>query len=152
MAKPSRPCPTPHCANLQPCSAHPRKPFANAQRSSTLYNTLRWKHESRAFLQANPYCVARLTVLPVRRALTPSEAEQIRVRFQREYAEHPNKMIELEESGLCGAPATVVDHRIPHRGNAAAFWNRGNWAALCKPHHQAKTGRETRARVEGVRR
>ena len=41
----------------------------------------------------------------------------------------------------CDRPATVVDHRVPHRGDEARFWDRRNWSALCKPHHDAKTGR-----------
>ena len=40
-------------------------------------------------------------------------------------------------------PATVVDHIIPHRGDQALFWDRTNWQALCKAHHDAKTARET---------
>nr|WP_234052689.1 MULTISPECIES: HNH endonuclease signature motif containing protein [unclassified Xanthobacter] len=35
----------------------------------------------------------------------------------------------------CGAPATVVDHRIPHRGDRKLFWDRSNWAPLCRPCH-----------------
>jgi hypothetical protein len=38
--------------------------------------------------------------------------------------------------------ATVVDHIVPHRGNMRLFWARENWAARCKPHHDAKTARE----------
>lgn len=33
--------------------------------------------------------------------------------------------------------ATVVDHRIPHRGDPVLFWNRSNWQALCKLHHDS---------------
>ena len=36
---------------------------------------------------------------------------------------------------MCGAPANVVDHIIPHRGNKALFWDRYNWQALCKGCH-----------------
>lgn len=32
-------------------------------------------------------------------------------------------------------PATVVDHVIPHKGDVKLFRDRGNWQALCKPHH-----------------
>ena len=39
-------------------------------------------------------------------------------------------------------PATVVDHAIPHRGDDALFWDEGNWAARCKPHHDRKTARQ----------
>jgi 5-methylcytosine-specific restriction enzyme A len=41
-------------------------------------------------------------------------------------------------------PATVVDHAVPHRGDAALFWNRANWAALCGTCHNRKTAREGR--------
>ena len=41
-------------------------------------------------------------------------------------------------------PATVVDHREPHRGSAVLFWDEANWAALCKSCHDAKTAREGR--------
>ncbi len=44
------------------------------------------------------------------------------------------------ESGHTEA-ATVIDHVIPHRGDARLFWDETNWAALCKPHHDQKTGK-----------
>lgn len=31
--------------------------------------------------------------------------------------------------------ATVVDHIVPHKGDRALFWRRGNWQALCKSCH-----------------
>lgn len=31
--------------------------------------------------------------------------------------------------------AKIVDHRIPHRGDMALFWDRNNLQSLCKPHH-----------------
>lgn len=37
--------------------------------------------------------------------------------------------------------ATEVDHLIPHRGDAALFWDLDNLQPLCKPHHSAKTRR-----------
>jgi 5-methylcytosine-specific restriction protein A len=45
---------------------------------------------------------------------------------------------------VCREPSTVVDHRVPHQGDEAAFWNQANWQALCRYCHNAKTGRETR--------
>lgn len=39
-------------------------------------------------------------------------------------------------------PATVVDHRIPHRGDETLMWNQDNWQALCKPCHDKKTWTE----------
>lgn len=35
----------------------------------------------------------------------------------------------------CGAPAKVVDHVIPHRGDRKLFWSRSNWQALCTSCH-----------------
>lgn len=31
--------------------------------------------------------------------------------------------------------ATVVDHKIPHKGDAKLFWDQENWQALCKRCH-----------------
>jgi hypothetical protein len=45
----------------------------------------------------------------------------------------------------CGEPATILDHRIPHKGNPALFWAEANWQALCQRCHNSKTGRESRA-------
>lgn len=33
--------------------------------------------------------------------------------------------------------ATVVDHRVPHQGNEALFWDQTNWDPLCKKHHDS---------------
>jgi 5-methylcytosine-specific restriction endonuclease McrA len=35
----------------------------------------------------------------------------------------------------CGAPATVVHHSVPHRGNRAIFWDRSKWVPACQPCH-----------------
>ena len=36
-------------------------------------------------------------------------------------------------------PASVVDHVVPHRGDAGRFWDQDNWEALCKTCHDRKT-------------
>ena len=33
--------------------------------------------------------------------------------------------------------AKVVDHITPHRGDELLFWDRANWQALCKVHHDS---------------
>lgn len=38
--------------------------------------------------------------------------------------------------------ATVVDHIIPHRGDPVLMWDENNYQALCKRHHDEKTGHE----------
>ena len=35
--------------------------------------------------------------------------------------------------------SSIVDHIIPHRGNAKLFWDTKNWQALCKTCHNKKT-------------
>ena len=37
--------------------------------------------------------------------------------------------------------STTVDHIKPHRADPNLFWDQNNWQALCKPCHDAKTGR-----------
>lgn len=39
----------------------------------------------------------------------------------------------------CGAQATVVHHRIPHKGDRQLFWNQSLWEALCKRCHDTHT-------------
>ena len=40
--------------------------------------------------------------------------------------------------------ATVVDHKVPHRGDQTLFWDSSNWQALCKAHHDGAKQREDR--------
>jgi 5-methylcytosine-specific restriction enzyme A len=63
--------------------------------------------------------------------------QQARLRFLKQ---HP-LCVACEERGLITA-ATVVDHRIPHRGDQALFWNKANWQGMCKPCHDSKTQTE----------
>jgi 5-methylcytosine-specific restriction protein A len=46
----------------------------------------------------------------------------------------------------CNAPANIVDHKIPHRGDSKLFWDKGNHQALCTHCHTSwKQGQEKRA-------
>ncbi len=38
--------------------------------------------------------------------------------------------------------ATVVDHRIPHRGDIDRFWDQSNWQSMAEACQDAKTQRE----------
>ncbi len=49
-----------------------------------------------------------------------------------------------EEEGVIKS-ATVVDHKIPHRGDMVLFWDRSNWQSMCKTHHDGKKQREERS-------
>lgn len=42
----------------------------------------------------------------------------------------------LAEGGRVTA-ATVVDHKVPHRGDEVLMWDQKNWQPLCKPHHDS---------------
>ena len=61
----------------------------------------------------------------------------------RHLAAHPLcAMCEAENKTVV---ATVVDHRIPHRGDQALFWNESNWQSLCATHHSGEKQRQERA-------
>ena len=36
----------------------------------------------------------------------------------------------------------ILDHIIPHKGDASLFWDVSNWQMLCKKCHDKKTARE----------
>jgi 5-methylcytosine-specific restriction enzyme A len=40
--------------------------------------------------------------------------------------------------------ATVVDHRIPHRGNLELFWDRDNLQSVCEICHNASKAQQER--------
>nr|WP_093412010.1 HNH endonuclease signature motif containing protein [Salipiger profundus] len=44
----------------------------------------------------------------------------------------------------CGERAAVVDHKIPHRGDQALFWDRANWQPLCTTCHSSAKQRDER--------
>jgi 5-methylcytosine-specific restriction protein A len=41
--------------------------------------------------------------------------------------------------------ATLVDHKLPHKGNRELFWDQENWQSLCGRCHNKKTQREQRS-------
>lgn len=55
-------------------------------------------------------------------------------------AKHPY-CVYCERKGQATA-ATVVDHKVPHRGDMKLFWDSANWQALCKPCHDGEKKRE----------
>lgn len=42
---------------------------------------------------------------------------------------------------MCPQPATVVDHKIPHRGNHKLFWSSKNHQSLCTHCHNSRKQR-----------
>ena len=43
---------------------------------------------------------------------------------------------------ICGKPATIADHIIPHRGNLELFYSDENLQPMCQSCHSRKTMRE----------
>jgi 5-methylcytosine-specific restriction protein A len=43
-------------------------------------------------------------------------------------------------------PATIADHRKPHRGDAALFFDPSNLQSLCGPHHSSTKQRQEHGR------
>lgn len=52
-----------------------------------------------------------------------------------------NPWCSLQGEG-CTLVATLVDHRIPHRGDMALFWDRNNWQPMCEHCHNVHKARE----------
>lgn len=50
----------------------------------------------------------------------------------------------------CGAFATVVDHKTPHKGDMTLFWDRKNWQSLCQHHHNSTKQRLDRRTSTGA--
>lgn len=70
--------------------------------------------------------------------------QQARARFLQK---HPLCAF-CERDGVVRA-ATVVDHKTPHRGDMTLFWDRANWEALCKPHHDGEKQRREAQEGQG---
>lgn len=51
--------------------------------------------------------------------------------------------VECSQHGVT-RQATVVDHKIPHRGDKRLFWHRANWQPLCQPCHDSTKQRAER--------
>lgn len=62
-------------------------------------------------------------------------------------AQHPLCVMCKEQGRV--VPASVVDHVIPHKGDAALFWAPANWQSLCQPHHNRTKQAAERADQSG---
>lgn len=47
-------------------------------------------------------------------------------------------------------PMTVVNHRIPHKGDPVLFFDPANHESLCQPHHDRDIQREERAPIHAT--
>jgi len=119
---PRRTCAHPKCNRLVTrgrCERHRRgeadRPNADIR---TWYRSLRWFALRALTLSREPYCVDCLA------------ATTLTQRSRRE---------ELERAGV--RRSTDADHKIPHRGDPALFWDADNLAGRCHAHHAQKTRR-----------
>lgn len=53
-----------------------------------------------------------------------------------------------EDISGCKAVPTIVDHRIPHKGDETLFFDWNNLQALCKPHHDGAKQQKERSGTE----
>jgi 5-methylcytosine-specific restriction protein A len=59
-------------------------------------------------------------------------------RYRKAFLSKPENMYCVD----CGDVATVIDHKIPHKGNMKVFWDKKNHQPMCKTCHDRKTVRE----------
>lgn len=111
-------------------------------------------------MRANRFC-ARCSRLAVSGGLCAEHRqEQIKAAQQRRdnkwlYLYHdprwePMRDAQLAKDPLCTecrkeyllTPATVADHRRPHKGDPELFFDADNLQSMCEHHHSMKTARE----------
>lgn len=51
---------------------------------------------------------------------------------------------------MCSAPAVLVDHKIPHKGDKRLFWDRTNWQPLCLNCHNSHKQRQERGQARNA--
>lgn len=101
----------------------------SAQTSSQRGYGYRWQKERAAYLQQHPFCVYCLRAAGINA-----------VSIEAIIMACADKVVPLPY-------AIVVDHRTPHRGDQALFWDRSNWQPLCARHHSSDKQREEAAAI-----
>ena len=49
----------------------------------------------------------------------------------------------------CGHMSTVVNHKIPHKGDERLFWDILNWEPVCKQCHDSTVAKLENGKVDG---
>ncbi len=67
-------------------------------------------------------------------------------------AEAENALCRMHLERRLAVSATVVDHKVPHKGDYTLMWARSNWQPLCKHCHDAiKQAEEAEVRLRQPR-
>jgi hypothetical protein len=65
----------------------------------------------------------------------------MRQRYTRRWREATSDFLSRpgnETCSYCPAPATLVDHRVAHKGDLALFWSESNWCPCCDACNRSK--------------
>ena len=84
----------------------------------------RWQKARAAFLKDHPFCAYCLRDVGI---CATAVADVI---------------LECAARNVPVPYGNVVDHRIPHRGDKALFWDQSNWQTLCQTHHSRDKQRQ----------
>ncbi|MCG2586507.1 HNH endonuclease signature motif containing protein [Massilia sp. TS11] len=93
-----------------------RQPDASSAQRGYGY---KWQQARAAYLKAHPLCVFCLRDAGV----TATEL--------------PDQIAQCVEKRIAPPMASVVDHKVAHRGDMKLFWDRDNWQSLCPSCHSS---------------
>ncbi|SKA26370.1 HNH endonuclease [Consotaella salsifontis] len=87
-----------------------------------------------------------------RKALSDKKRPSAKARgYTAEWARESKRFLAVFSScRRCGAPATLVDHIKPHKGDKALFWDRRNWQPLCTSCHSGAKQSQERLSSKGA--
>lgn len=87
----------------------------------------KWQQARAGFLLKHPHCVMCLAAMGVTASEPAAQA------------------LACYDIGKLPPIATVVDHKVAHRGDMKVFWDKAGWQSLCKPCHDSHAQRRDRA-------
>lgn len=110
-----------------PAEVNPSSWRTSDQNSTQRGYGYKWQQARAAYLLKHPHCVMCLAAMGVA-------------------AEDPAaQALECYAMGKLPPLASVVDHKVAHRGDMKVFWQKSGWQSLCKPCHDSHAQRRDRA-------
>jgi len=113
----------PKVLNTQPKVALQTSWRTSGESSTARGYGYKWQKAREGHLRSHPWCVMCLAEMSLDAGLTNADNELV-----------------CQRSLELGKPppfAQVVDHRVPHRGDMAIFWDKSKWDSLCTHHHSS---------------